>query len=143
MPEPDTPTPVDRELIEQRYRRYLDRCNAHRFDDLAAFVADDVEVNGVPTGRRQYGRGLAEVTDAFPDFHWELRHLIVEGDWMSAHLEDTGTARDGRAIVLQEFALYRLAAGRIAAGRIAAGRIAAVWGDLDRWRLEAAPPSAR
>lgn len=52
---------------------------------------------------------------------------------MSAHLGETGTARDGRAIVPQEFARYRLDAGRIAD----------VWGDLDRSRLEAAAPAAR
>ena len=58
---------------------------------------------------------------AFPDYHCELRHLLVDEPWLSAHFTDTGTHRDtflgvpatGRRIVTQEFALYRFAANRI------------------------------
>lgn len=28
---------------------------------------------------------------AFPDYSWDLRHLFVEGCWLSAHFLDTGT----------------------------------------------------
>lgn len=120
----------DRVAVEKRYRHYLDRCNEHRFDELAAFVASDVRVNGVRVGILEYGAGLAGVIDLFPDFHWTLEELVVDGDRVAARLTDTGTsAADGRRIRIQEFAHYRLAAGVIAE----------VWGDLDRWRLEAAP----
>ena len=115
----------DRAELHALYARYLQRCNEHRFSELAEFVADDVEVNDAAMGLAGYGDGLQTVVDTFPDFHWELRHLLVEGCWLSARLVDTGTTSDGCSITLQEFAMYR----------IEHGRIAAVWGDLEPRRL--------
>ena len=80
------------------YERYLQRCNEHRFSDLAEFVADDVAVNDSVTGRQGYGAGLQTVIETFPDFHWDLRRLLVDDCWLSARLVDTGTARSGRSI---------------------------------------------
>ena len=76
-------------------------------------------------GLRGYAEGLSSVVEAFPDYHWDLRHLLVEDSWLSVRLADTGTTRTGESITIQEFAMYR----------IARGRIVAVWGDLDRARL--------
>jgi predicted ester cyclase len=111
------------------YRRYLQRCNEYRFDELGEFVDHDVRVNGAPMGLAGYAAGLRSVIDAFPDYHWELQHLLVDGDWLSAHLVDTGTHTGtfldlpptGRVISAQEFAVYHLADGKIAEA----------WGDLD------------
>jgi predicted ester cyclase len=111
------------------YRRYLERCNQHRFEDLGEFVDPEVQVNGVPTGLDQYIAGLQSVVEAFPDYYWDLQHLLVDGDWLSAHLIDTGThtgtfltiPATGRTITAQEFAVYR----------IANNKITACWGNLD------------
>jgi predicted ester cyclase len=111
------------------YRRYLQRCNQHRFEELGEFVDRDVRVNGAPMGLDGYAAGLRSVVEAFPDYHWELQHLLVDGDWLSAHLIDTGThagtfldvPATGRVVRAQEFALYRLQDGKIADS----------WGDLD------------
>jgi predicted ester cyclase len=110
------------------YRRYLDRCNDHAFDRLDEFVAAEVHVNGEQRGLGSYVQGLEDVVRAFPDYHWELRHLLVDEPMLAAHLVDTGThlgtvldvPPTGRAVSLHEFAVYR----------IAAGRIAEVWGNL-------------
>jgi predicted ester cyclase len=99
----------------ERYQRYNQRCNEHRFQELGEFVAADVEVNGAATGLAEYVRGLQAVGEAFPDYRWDLRHLLVDGDWLSAHFLDTGTHRGtflgveptGRRVTTQEFALYR------------------------------------
>ena len=104
--------------LEAFYRRYLQRCNEHRFER-------NVEVNGERLGFRGYAEGLAAVVEAFADYHWDLRHLLVDGCWLSAHLVDTGTTRAGRSVSTQKFAMYRVA------GR----RIVEVWGNLDRARL--------
>ena len=112
----------DRAGVESFYRRYNELCNDHRFDRLGDFVAADVEVNGEVQGLTEYVAGLADVVRAFPDYRWNLRHLLIDGDWISAHFLDTGTHRDtflgvpatGRAVTIQEFSVYRLAAGRIA-----------------------------
>ena len=104
------------------YRHYIDRCNAHRFEDLSEFVAQDVEVNGHPQGLGGYIAGLSAVIAAFPHYRWNLRHLVVEGDWLAAHFINTGThtgtshgvtpPRGG--VITQEFAMYRIASGKIA-----------------------------
>jgi predicted ester cyclase len=110
------------------YRRYLERCNEHRFGELGEFVDEDVWVNGTTQGLDQYIAGLRAVVEAFPDYHWDLRHLLVDGNWLSARLNDTGThsgiflgvPATGRAISVQELAIYR----------VDSGRIVECWGDL-------------
>lgn len=117
----------DHAAVKATYRRYLQRCNEHRFDELGEFVAENVQGGGQPQGLGSYGDGLRAVVEEIPDFHWELQHVLVDGCWMSAHLVDTGTRADGRAFAFEEFSLYRLADGRIAE----------VWGNLDVTRLRA------
>lgn len=104
------------------YAAYLERCNEHRFDELAEFVHDDVVVNGVPVGLAGYAAGLRDVVHAFADYRWELRHLVADEQQIAVHLADTGThtgtrwgiAPTGRRVWTDEFAHYRLADGRIA-----------------------------
>jgi predicted ester cyclase len=67
---------TEREDILAFYGRYLARCNEHRFDDLGEFVADDV--NGPTQGLSRYIAGLRAVVDAFPDYQWQLQHLLVD-----------------------------------------------------------------
>lgn len=117
-----------RRELEAFYLRYNRCCNEHAFGRLEEFVANDVEINGEPQGLQGYVDGLEEVVRAFPDYHWELRHLLIDGSWIAAHFIDHGThagafrglPATGRVVTTQEFAFYR----------IAAGKIAEVWGDL-------------
>jgi steroid delta-isomerase-like uncharacterized protein len=110
------------------YRRYLALCNEHRFAELGQFVAEDVHVNDEPRGLDRYISGLRDVVTAFPDYHWDLRTLLTDGDWLSAHLigtgTHTGTFRDvpatGRAISARELAMYH----------VVDGKITDCWGDL-------------
>ena len=103
------------------YRRYLAACNAHAFEGLGDFVADDLEVNGAPQTLAEYVAGLEAVVRAFPDYTWQLHRLLVDPPWVSAHFFDSGTHRGtwqgipatGRRVRTQEFALYRWADGRI------------------------------
>jgi predicted ester cyclase len=119
--------------LKDFYRRYNQACNEHRFADLQLFVAEDVQVEGRRQGLRGYIAGLEEVVSAFPDYRWELQHLLVEGSHIAAHFTDTGTHlgtfRDipatGRTVTTQEFAIYR----------VEAGKIAEVWGTADNLRL--------
>ena len=104
------------------YRRYNECCNEHRFEDLPGFVADTVIVNGTDHGLDAYTEGLRTVVRAFPDYRWDLRHLVVDQPWIAAHFADTGTHRGtflgvpatGRSVGTQEFAFYRVEDGRIA-----------------------------
>jgi predicted ester cyclase len=116
---------MERGDLEEFYRRYLQRCNEHRFDELGEFVDEEVEVNGAPQDVRRYAAGLRTVVREYPDFHWDLQHLLIDGGWLSVHLIDTYTTPAGRTANLQELAMYHLRAGRIIQ----------VWGDLDHARL--------
>jgi aspartyl-tRNA synthetase len=104
------------------YRRYNACCNEHRFGDLAEFVASDVVANGTERGLDAYAEGLGAVVRAFPDYRWEIRHLVIDPPWIAAHFANTGTHRGpflgipatGRSVSTQEFAFYRIDGGRIA-----------------------------
>jgi len=117
---------VDRAATRAFYEEYIGVCNAHRFDELGRFVRDDV--GGTPPGLAAYADGLRAVVHAFPDYRWEVLHLVADGDLMAAHLVATGThlgafrgvAPTGRVLRTQELAMYRLVDGRIGE----------VWGDL-------------
>jgi predicted ester cyclase len=74
----------EREDLLTFYKRYLQRCNQHRFDELGEFVANDV--NGPTVGLSGYISGLQAVADAFPDYRWELQRLLVDDQWLAAHL---------------------------------------------------------
>jgi predicted ester cyclase len=103
------------------YGRYNVCCNEHRFEDLAQFVARDVVIDGTERGLDAYAEELRVVVRAFPDYHWELRRLLVDPPWIAAHLADTGTHRgpflgvpaSGRTVSTPEFAFYRIDADRI------------------------------
>lgn len=122
-------TPLAKQNVEPLYRLYNAACNAHEFDRLAEFVAQDVLVNGETQGLQAYLRGLEVWVQAFPDFRWDLQHLLVDGCWLSAHFIDTGThagtfldvPATGRSVITQEFAIYRFNADRIVE----------VWGTVD------------
>jgi predicted ester cyclase len=122
---------IGRSELESFYRRYNERCNDHQFALLGDFVAEDVEVNGETQGLGSYVAGLEAVIRAFPDYRWNLRHLLVDSPWISAHFLDTGTHRGtfldvpptGRRIKIQEFATYRLDAGKIVEVWVAADNL--------------------
>jgi predicted ester cyclase len=109
------------EPLDAFYRRYNDVCNAHDFSRLGEFVAEDVHVNGELQGLDGYIAGLQAVVAAFPDYRWDLRHLLVDGSWVAAHFIDAGTHRGaflgvaatGRSVTTQEFAFYRVDEHRI------------------------------
>jgi predicted ester cyclase len=119
---------TDRSGLMAFYRRYNERCNAHRFGELGEFVADDVRVNDAAVGLAGYVAGLSAVVEAFPDYRWDLRRLLVDGSWLSAQLSNTGThtgsfrgvPATGRTITTMELALYRTDRGKIVES----------WGDL-------------
>ena len=59
---------------------------------------------------------FAPLISAFPDWHWEIRHLFVDGDYVALHFKVTGTHRGtfqgiqatGRRVTISQFTLYRV-----------------------------------
>jgi predicted ester cyclase len=111
----------DRDEIVRRYSEYLDACNRRAWDELHAYVADRVLVNGSPRSRHEYVADIEATTSVFPDYRWELRRMVLEGEWLAVHLHNTGTrlggflgARgDGARVETDEFDMYRIVDGLI------------------------------
>ena len=129
-----TDSPADQELAD-RYRRYNALCNTHDFDRLGEFVAANIRVNDEPTGLTAYAAGLSEVVAAFPDYHWRIRHLVVNAPLVAAHFTDTGThtgapflgvAATGRPVQVDEFSVYAWSGGLITEVWVASDRLAAL-----------------
>jgi predicted ester cyclase len=112
--------------VETVYRRYLQRCNDHRFDELGEFVAQDVD--GPGQGLDTYIAKVREVIDAFPDYRWDLQRLLTDGEYLAARLLGSGThagtfrgiAATGQVIRTQELVMYHFLDGKIVQ----------CWGDL-------------
>jgi predicted ester cyclase len=118
-----------RDDLADFYRRYLDRCNDHRFDTMGEFVADDVTGTGSTDGLSGYISGQSSLIDAFPDYRWELQQIVIDGPWLAVRLYGSGThtgapfrtiPATGRFIRTQELAFYRIADDKIVES----------WGDL-------------
>ncbi len=115
------------------YREYNEVCNSHRFDLLSQYVHPDVQVNGDVQGLEGYVSGLEAVVAAFPDYRWQLQHVVETGDWLAAHFLDSGHQKGeflgvpatGRYVQTQEFAFYR----------VTGGLIAEVWVSADNLRI--------
>ena len=85
----------------------------------------------MPTGLPAYAAGLAGVIDAFPDYHWRIRHLVVNRPILAAHLEDTGTHTGTRSWASRRRA-GRYGPTELAVYAWSGGLIAEVWSVTDR-----------
>lgn len=107
--------------VVRRYREYLDACNRRDWDGLAGFLAETVLVNGVERSRAEYVADVVRTVAVFPDYRWEMRRVVHEGEWLAVHLYDTGTrqgeflgaAGDGSRVETDEFDMYRMVDGLI------------------------------
>jgi predicted ester cyclase len=112
----------ERDAWVDRYGRYNAICNRHAFDELTPHLCDVVLVNGRQRTAQQYIDDLVAVHDAFPDYRWHVRHMVVEPPWLAVHLTDSGThlgtwrgvPATGSAVTTDEFAMYRFDGARIA-----------------------------
>ena len=109
--------------LKEFYRQYLACCNEHCLSGLTEFVHDPIQFNGTSTPLAQYTQAIASFIQAFPDFHWTLEDIVVEGDTLAVRLRDTGThqgewlglAPTGRRMTTQEVGFYQIRDGKIAA----------------------------
>ena len=107
---------TQREKLRSLYLSYLECCNEHDVDRMASFYTSTIKVNDVPMGPAGVAAQFAPLFSAFPDWHWEMRHLVVDGDYIALHFTFTGTHRGsfqgikatGRRVTTVEFTLYRL-----------------------------------
>jgi predicted ester cyclase len=85
---------------------------------MASFYTSTIKVNDVPMDPAAVAAQFAPLFSAFPDWHWEIRNLIVDCDYIAVHFTVTGTHRAAfqgiEATGLSEFTFYRLEDGKFA-----------------------------
>ena len=104
------------------YLSYLEFCNKHDVDGMASFYTSTIKVNDLPMDPAAVAAQFPPLFSAFPDWHWEMRHLVVDGDYTALHFTVTGTQRGtfqgieatGRRVTTSEFTLYRVEDGKFA-----------------------------
>jgi steroid delta-isomerase-like uncharacterized protein len=105
------------------YQSYLGYCNAHDFDSMASFYAPGITVNGSPMDPGAVTAQFEPLISAFPDWHWDVAHLVTDDENIVVHFSVTGTHRGafagieatGRRVDVSEFTLYHLEDGKFAA----------------------------
>jgi predicted ester cyclase len=105
-----------REKSRSLYMSYLEFCNEHDVNGMAAFYTPTIKVNDVPMGPDAVAAQFPPLFSAFPDWHWEIRHLVVDGEYIAVHFTVTGTHRGvfreieatNRRVTTSEFTLYHV-----------------------------------
>jgi aspartyl-tRNA synthetase len=60
---------------------------------MASFYTSTIKVNEVPKEPAAVAAQFAPLFSAFPDWHWEIRNLVVDGDYIAVHFTVAGTHR--------------------------------------------------
>ena len=84
---------TQRDKHQSLYLSYLEYCNKHDLDRMASFYTSTIKVNDVPMDPAAVATQFAPLFSAFPDWHWEIRNLVVDGDYVALHFTVTGTHR--------------------------------------------------
>ena len=84
---------TQREENRSLYLSYLEYCNEHDLDGMASFYTSTIKVNDLPMDPAAVAAQFAPLFSAFPDWHWEIRNLVVDGDFIAGHFMVTGTHR--------------------------------------------------
>lgn len=105
------------------YASYLQYCNAHNFEAMQSFYSfPSVRINDEPWTPGKVTAQFAPLVSAFPDWHWEMRNLAVDGDFLALHFKVSGTHQGafqgieatGRAVNVSQFTLYHVVDGKFA-----------------------------
>ena len=110
------------EKLRSLYVSYLECCNKHDVEGMAAFYASTMKINDVSMDAARVAAQFPPLFSAFPDWHWEMRHVVADGDYIALHFTVTGTHRGsfqgikatGRRVTAMEFTLYRVEGAKFA-----------------------------
>lgn len=108
--------------LEELYSAYLDACNAHDLDRMTTFYGPAIRVNDIAIERDTVAAQFAPIFAAFPDWHWDVRNLAIDGALVSLHFTVTGTHRGtylgvsatNRRVAIAQFTVYRVENGLFA-----------------------------
>jgi predicted ester cyclase len=88
---------------------------------MASFYISTIKGQRYPY-RSAVAAQFAPLFSALPDWHWEIRNLVVDGDYIAGHFTVTGTHRGafqgieatGCRVAISEFTFYRVKDGKFA-----------------------------
>lgn len=106
--------------LKDWYLRYVAALNAHEFDGMDEFIADEVVLNGEPGTRDDVITVQKHDIDAVPDLHWEVKELLFDRDRIAVRAVNTGTPAkewlgvppSGASFEITEHAIYKVSDGR-------------------------------
>lgn len=120
------PGPFARPRKDNEYRAlyssYLHHCNAHNFEAMKSFYTSPLKINDEWWTPDEVTAQFEPLIAAFPDWHWEMRNLAIDGDYLALHFRVSGTHRGelegnkatGRAVATSQFTLYCVVDGKFA-----------------------------
>jgi predicted ester cyclase len=102
------------------YASYLAYCNSHSFEAMEQFYTSPIKINDEPWAPSKVTAQFKPLVEAFPDWHWEIRHFAIDGNYLSLHFEVTGTHQGtfqgieptGRRVTTTQFTLYHVVDGK-------------------------------
>ncbi|EKJ75765.1 hypothetical protein FPSE_03945 [Fusarium pseudograminearum CS3096] len=104
------------------YQKYIESFNTRDFEVMKSFYASPVNV----MDKRQEPDDIIAMCkyllESFPDWKGEVRHIVIEGDYMTVHFKDSGTHQGefrgyqatGRKVETTEVSLYHVVDGKFA-----------------------------
>jgi predicted ester cyclase len=119
LPSPESTASYPRRV---QYQSYIEFCNAHDFAAMEDFYTSPIKINDVPWSPSKVTAQFKPLIEGFPDWHWEIRHFGVDGDYLHLHFKVTGThlgtfqgvEPTGRKVETTQFTLYHLVDGKYA-----------------------------
>jgi len=102
------------------YMQYAEALNAHEFDRMDEFIADDVLAGGEPVKRGDVVGVLKGIADAVPNIRWDIEEILFDRDGIAVRATNTGTpakewlgvAPTGKSFEIVEYAIYKVRDGR-------------------------------
>ena len=102
------------------YLRYAEALNRHELDGMDEFINDEVQLDGLPGKREDVVAALKGIFDAVPDFHWEIKELLIDRDRIAVRVINTGTPvkewlgvpATGKSFEIAEHVIYTVGDGR-------------------------------
>jgi steroid delta-isomerase-like uncharacterized protein len=121
--------------LVDRYLGYIECLNSQDWEDLGAYVGDDVEYNGQRIGLTAYRQAREDEFRDIPDLVFTIALLVADERTVASRLdfeirprgEFMGLPVNGRRISFSENVFYEFESGKI-------GR---VWSVIDRSAIEA------
>lgn len=101
--------------LRRHYTDYIATLNGRRFEDLPAFVADELDYNDAPITSAQYRELLENDVRTIPDLFFDVHQLVVADGYVACRIRFDCTPGEpfrgleptGSRVVFSEHVFYR------------------------------------